>query len=97
MPWGVVARGPAQTPQLLAFSFAPTATATSWTRQPALLPGEIVALVLLVTDATGQALFTSSVPNSSALIGAGLWAQAAGGASFPLEASPFAGAVVRPF
>ncbi|MBL8754267.1 MAG: hypothetical protein JNK15_13275 [Planctomycetes bacterium] len=96
-PWFVHTTGPANTPVLLAFSFAPSATAALVTRQPALLPGDVAAMFLLLTDPSGTASFGGSVPNTAALVGAGLWAQSIAGTGLPFEASPFAGAVVRPY
>jgi hypothetical protein len=96
-PWFVHVRGPAAAPHLLAFSFAPTATAALLTRQPAMLPGDVAVLFVVVTDGAGNASHAGSLPNTTTLLGAGLWAQAFGGTSFPLEASPHAGVVVRPY
>ncbi len=93
--WAVYLNGPASSPHLLAFSFSPVATATLATRQPAMLPADIAASFVLLTNATGYASFSGTLPNTTALFGLGLWAQAFGGSSFPFEASPHAGAVVR--
>lgn len=96
-PWSVLLRGPASAPVALAFSFGPLGTAATWTRQPAMSLGDFVTMVALATNGSGQVIYPSSVPNTTALFGAGLWAQAIGGPAFPFEASPHAGAVVRPF
>jgi hypothetical protein len=96
-PWSVALRGPASSPVALAFSFGPLGTAATWTRQPAMSLGDVVAMVALTTNGSGQAIHPGSVPNTTALFGAGLWGQAIGGPAFPFEASPHVGAVVRPY
>jgi hypothetical protein len=95
-PWAVHLRGPASAAVLVAASFAPGATAAALTRQPALLPGEVALVLGLVTGTAGHASHVGAVPAVPALVGAGLWLQGAALASWPLEASPWTGAVVRP-
>ncbi len=97
-PWWIYLRGTPSSSMVLGFSFGPTGSAPVLTRQPALLHNDLLLLLPLASDAAGNASFAGgTLPNSASLFGAGLWAQAATLGSFPVEASPPSGVVVRPY
>lgn len=64
--------------------------------QPLLIhPNELFLADLAIAGATGQVTFSYPIPAVAALSNAQFWLQGVGGTSFPLQASPVIGGIVR--